>query len=219
MFTSDEMQDLPEVISGPRFATYLRAQGNDVEKALELYLWNVETSAAFLGPLHFCEVGVRNGVVEAIEKVHGPNWPWSNGFIRSLPMPRNATHYDPGANLTAVARRQPTAGKVVADLNFAFWEKVFTVGQDQRLWIPHLHASFPGVDPATPASLARATAFTALETIRRFRNRIAHHEPVFTRNLACDLALIREMLRWRRPSAAQWLDRHEQVTALLARQP
>lgn len=39
MFTADEIRDLPPVISGPRFATYLRVTNNDVDHALALYHW------------------------------------------------------------------------------------------------------------------------------------------------------------------------------------
>lgn len=219
MFTADELRDLPVVISAPRFATYLRASANDVNRALELYHWNLEVSAAFIVPLQICEVAVRNGVVEAIEAVHGPNWPWSNGFIRSLPVPKSAHHYNPLTNLRSVAARQPTTGKVVADLNFAFWEKTLTVGQDTRLWIPHLHAVFPGISPTIPAPVARSAAFSALQHIRHFRNRIAHHEPIFARTLTDDYARIREVIGWRRPVAADWMDRVERITGLLAARP
>lgn len=219
MFTPDELRDLPEVISGPRFATYLRACGNDVDKALALYHWNLKLSAAFIPPLQMVEVATRNGVVEAIEQVHGANWPWSNGFSRSLPVSKNPAHYNPAVNLQQVAARMPTTGKVVAELNFAFWERMFTVGQDRRLWIPHLHTAFPGVSAAAPAPQARAAAFTALQSIRHFRNRIAHHEPIFARPVADDLALIREVIGWRRPAAAAWIDKVEEVSALLAARP
>ena len=138
VFTADELLELPEAISGPRFATYLRACGNDPGAALKLYHWNLEVSAAFIVPLQVCEVAVRNGIVEAIEQVHGPNWPWSNGFHRSLPVPRKAGYYDPSRNLKAVAAVQPTVGKVIADLNFAFWEKLFTKGQDQQIGRAHV---------------------------------------------------------------------------------
>lgn len=219
MFTDDELRDLPTIISGPRFATYLRACGNDTASALRLYVWNAEVSAAFIVPLHICEVAVRNGVVEAIERVHGPNWPWSNGFIRSLSAPKKPHHYNPQVNLRAVAAKQPTTGKVVADLNFAFWEKVFTVGQDQRLWAPHMHAVFPGLSPAVPTPAARAQAFRLLQDIRHFRNRIAHHEPIFRRQLADDYTSIRLLIEWRRPVGATWLDRIERISALLALRP
>ncbi len=219
MFTTDELRELPVVISAPRFATYLRASANDVGRALDLYHWNLEVSAAFIVPLQVCEVAVRNGVVEAIEAVHGPNWPWSNGFIRSLPVPRLAYHYNPQSNLRSVAAREPTTGKVVAELNFAFWEKTLVVGQDTRLWIPHLHTVFPGIPAATPAPAARAAAFSTLQHIRHFRNRIAHHEPIFARALADDYARIREVISWRRPVAADWMDKIERITSLLAARP
>lgn len=219
MFTADELRDLPVVISAPRFATYLRASGNDPEAALRLYRWNLEVSSAFIVPLQLCEVAVRNGVEEAIERVHGPNWPWSNGFIRSLPTPRLAHHYNPQINLRAMAAREPTTGKVVAELNFAFWEKTFTVGQDGRLWIPHLHDVFPGVPRTTSAPEARAIAFNRLQAIRTFRNRIAHHEPIFSRDLAADYARIRDLIAWRRPVAAAWVDKIERVSGLLAERP
>lgn len=136
-FTPQEITDLPDVISAPRFATYLQAKQGHVDQALELYAWNMEVSAAFMVPLHLCEVAIRNAAGDAIEAVHGANWPWVNGFIRSLPVPRRQTDYDPQRNLRTVAGRQPTVGKVVSELNFAFWEKVFTQGQDSRIWDAH----------------------------------------------------------------------------------
>jgi hypothetical protein len=45
------LNDLPGVISAPRFATYLQARGNDRAAALTLYEWNLTISAAFIVPL------------------------------------------------------------------------------------------------------------------------------------------------------------------------
>ncbi|MHB8286207.1 MAG: hypothetical protein ACYDD1_16240 [Caulobacteraceae bacterium] len=219
MFTPDELRELPEAISGPRFATYLRVCGNDHAAALAFYHWNLEVSAAFMVPLQICEVAVRNGVVEAIELVHGSNWPWSNGFIRSLPVPRDPRHYNPATNLRAVGANQPTVGKVVADLNFAFWEKIFTRGQDGRLWAPHFRQAFPGAPAALSITAARAQAHSALFGIRLLRNRIAHHEPIFTRDLPRDYAVLRRMIAWRRPAVAEWTDKIERVSGLLAARP
>lgn len=84
-FSAEELRDLPDIISAPRFATYLQAKGGHVADALELYAWNAEVSAAFMVPLHLAEVAIRNAAAEAIEAVHGANWPWVKGFIRGLP--------------------------------------------------------------------------------------------------------------------------------------
>lgn len=219
MFTLEELTQLPEAISEPRFATYLQASDDRTPAALKLYHWNLEISAAFMVPLQVCEVAVRNGVAEVIERVHGPEWPWSSGFIRSLPVPKKRHHYSPQSNLRAVASQQPTAGKVVAELNFAFWEKIFTKGQDQRLWVPHLHQAFPGVCRSTTVPLARAQAYQDLFDMRRFRNRIAHHEPIFARDLARDYARLRALIHGRRPAAASWVDKIERVSALIQTRP
>ena len=68
-FTPQEITDLPDVISAPRFATYLQAKQGHVDQALELYAWNMEVSAAFMVPLHLCEVAIRNAAGDAIEAV------------------------------------------------------------------------------------------------------------------------------------------------------
>ena len=218
-FTPQEITDLPDVISAPRFATYLQAKQGHVDQALELYAWNMEVSAAFMVPLHLCEVAIRNAAGDAIEAVHGANWPWVNGFIRSLPVPRRQTGYDPQRNLRTVAGRQPTVGKVVSELNFAFWEKVFTQGQDSRIWDAHLRTVLPGIPAGLTVAQARAQIFLDLERIRKFRNRIAHHEPIFARNLPNDYASIRELVEYRRAEAANWLGKVERVTGLIAIRP
>ncbi|WP_145144279.1 hypothetical protein [Roseomonas gilardii] len=218
-FTPDELRDLPHVISAPRFATYLQACGNSREHALALYQWNLTLSAAFIVPLQVCEVAVRNGVAEAIEKVHGATWPWSNGFLRSLPKPKRTTDYNPEQDLRSTASRQPTTGKVIAEVKFAFWEKIFTAGQDSRIWLHHFQASFPGAPPAMPVPVARTRAHDNLRAICQLRNRIAHHEPIFSRNLADNYRRILELTAWRSPIAAAWVNRQQGVTALILRKP
>jgi len=216
-FSADQLRELPQVISAPRFATYLKAMGNDKERALLLYRWNLLISSAFIVPLQVCEVAVRNGVVEAIEAVHGANWPWSNGFIRSLPQTRRG--FDPQVELQNVSQREPTSGKVVAELKFAFWEKVLTKGQDQRLWLPHMKSVFPGMDYSKPIPILRDHAHHQLILVRKLRNRIAHHEPIFTRNIADEYARLHEVISWRSPVAADWMDQTQGLTALIPAKP
>jgi hypothetical protein len=65
----------------------------------------------------------------------------------------------------------------------------------------------------------RAQAYADLQAIRHLRNRIAHHEPVFTRNLADDYQRIHDMIAWRSPTAAAWMDGKQTVMALIAQSP
>jgi hypothetical protein len=215
----DEINQLIFVISNPRFGTYLNYTGGNVERALQLYEWNIMVSSAFIMPLHMCEIAVRNGVVEAVGKVHGQRWPWSSGFRRSLPRPSHPRKYNPEQDLISVSSRLQTAGKIIAELKFAFWEKLFTAGQDLRLWTPYLSTAFPGAPAGLPISVVRQKAFDNLRGIRAIRNRIAHHEPIFTRNILNEYQIMHEMIKWRSPVAAEWVDRKQTVTSLISLKP
>lgn len=218
-FTGQQLLDLEAVLSPPRFGTYLREMGGDRHRAMELYCWNTDVSAAFYVMLQFCELAIRNGAVEAIEAEFGPNWHLNRGFGFTLPTLRKGKGYQPRDDLQQVARRMPTAGKVVAELKFAFWQSVFVRGQDKRIWNKHLATVFPGYDKTLTVAEARAELHVAADSIRKFRNRIAHHEPVFARRLEQDRDRIRQVIEWRRPGTAKWLDSIEQVTPLLALRP
>ncbi|ODT25959.1 hypothetical protein [Microbacterium sp. SCN 69-37] len=55
-----------ELIAGAlhvsRFGTYATATGGDIERALRLYLWNVQLSSAFHASLGLLEVLLRNAI-------------------------------------------------------------------------------------------------------------------------------------------------------------
>ncbi|MEZ5685055.1 MAG: hypothetical protein R3D78_03790 [Paracoccaceae bacterium] len=202
------------MLSAPRFATYLRATAGDRTRALELYHWNLQVSAAFLVPLHLFEVVIRNAVVEAIDAVHGGVWPWTEGFIRSLKDPRPPA-YSPKRDLRACADRHETAGKVVADLRFVFWERMLTAAHHDRIWEAQFFRVFPAAPAGRGVASCRAELRDDIEKIRELRNRIAHHEPVFTRDLQADFDLISRAIGWRTPVTGAWMSEIQTVTALL----
>ncbi|NRQ25936.1 Abi family protein [Aliiroseovarius sp. xm-g-7] len=216
-FTQQQIADLEAVLSPPRFGTYLRETAGDRHKALELYCWNTDVSAAFFVMLQYCELSIRNGAVEAIEKVFGANWHLNRGFVYTLPIPKRG--YQPQQDLKNCSERLPTSGKVVAELKFAFWRYLFVKGQQARIWDLHMQTSFPGYEKSLTVAQARASLFNDIDEVRKFRNRIAHHEPIFARNLESDFQRIRRIIEWRRPGAASWLDELEEVSGLLANRP
>lgn len=215
-FTADEINALPETFSAPRFATYLGEKNGHRVEALELYKWNLEISCAFFVPLQVCEVSIRNAISEAIELTYGANWPYEQSFEISLANPKNA--YSPRRNLLE-NRKLPTTGKIVAELKFVFWERMFTARHDQPIWNSHLRAALPNTDAQKSVQLLRREAFDALKAIRDLRNRIAHHEPIFRRNLQEEYDRVKEVVGWRSTVAADWLDKIENVTNLLANRP
>lgn len=209
--------DLEAILSPPRFATYVRQAGGDRAKAADLYCWHTDLAAAFYGPLQYAELAARNGAVEAIAAVYGAAWHRNPAFQQSL-RPRVA-HYRMRDDLRSLAQRHTHAGGVVADIKFVFWQHLFVAAQDAVLWNAHLHQVFPGLPPQMTVQAARGEVRSRIERIRNFRNRIAHHEPLLSRDLAGDLAAALELVEWRRPDIAAWLRTTETVTALLAQRP
>ena len=183
---------ISRALSMPRFGRYLAETGGNATKALALYDWNARVSAAFLHPLHIFEVMLRNGVAAAIEAEHGPYWHMAPRFLGSLP---------------SVHKRTGMSGLLTARHDAAIWNKHFLVG------FPCAPAIGPGGSPR------RRRLHEETEAVREFRNRVAHHEPVLTRNLRSEYARILRVVRWRDRATSAWLHRTQSVLALLEQRP
>lgn len=219
VFTEKQLLSIPEIISAPRFATYLQECNGSREEALRLYQWNLEISSAFVSPLHILEISLRNAVVESIEKTYSANWPWDPAFVLSLPNPSRG--YSPRADLLQVRSnsRNGTVGKIVADLKFVFWQRMFTARHDVRIWNVHLKRVFPNITVLDVAVL-RSSIYEDIEVIRRdLRNRIAHHEPIFTRNLQDDYQRILKLINYRDNVSADWINSIQDVLRLISDKP
>ena len=172
-----------------------------------------------LAPLHICEVVLRNAVSDAITAVYGPDWPWSPGFETSLPSPAPRTYSAKKDLLSNRGGAYNTTGKVIPELKFMFWQSMFTRRFDSRLWIPHLRAVMPNLDSMQTVEQLRGMIYMELEQLRRLRNRIAHHEPIFARNLADDFQKIYDLIAFRSSVTAAWMVRNQQALALIAAKP
>lgn len=214
--TGLDLGTMQSVLSRPRLTTYEIAAGHDSGRAVDLYRWNAQVASALMFPMHFAEVATRNAVVDALEDVYGSNWPWEQTFERSLPTPRNG--FNSRRELIQVRQAQPTAGKVVAELKFVFWQKMFTQRFDVRLWDGRLVGLFPNSGMIGDAQL-RTRIYADLEVIRRLRNRMAHHEPIFYRNLTQELAQVLDLVELRSTRLGGWVRSHEQVSPLLPQKP
>ncbi len=216
MILTTTIHAVKKSLSPARMTTYEAATANEAE-ALMLYVWNAQVSAALLMPLHICEVVMRNTVSEALEATYGHRWPWSQGFERSLPNP--PVGYNSCHDLHAARRTSDTTGKLIPELKFVFWQKMFTSRHDTRLWDRYLFNVLPNVDQNKSASTIRQSVYQDLEVIRTLRNRIAHHEPIFNRNLAADFQLIENLIKLRCRLTADWMVKHQQALSMINDKP
>jgi len=222
MPSSSTITAVKNALSHARMQTYentLDTAGNSIstEVALGLYAWNAQVSGALLKPLHICEVVIRNATSEALAAVYGDKWPWAVGFERSLKNPVQG--YSPRKDLQRARNKQSTTGKVIPELKFAFWQRLFTRRFDGRLWEPYIMSVFPNLPSEWDVSRSRSNIYNELEYIRKLRNRIAHHEPIFTRNLEDDFQKISLLIEHRCSKTSQWMQDNQYAMTLINSRP
>lgn len=108
---------------------------------------------------------------------------------------------------------------MVADLKFVFWQKLFTHRHDTRIWDAHLKRLLPNLDGSRPVAQLRMEVYDGLEQVRALRNRIAHHEPIFARDLERDFMTICSLIAGKCSITASWMKHHQLATQLLATKP
>jgi hypothetical protein len=191
----------------------MAATNGDIESALRLYEKNLALSEALFGLLHGLEVAARNSLNYVLSNDIGvTDWfhddlqlPWPSAPRLSFTVPMNGMIRE--ARKNAGGPTAPT-GKVIAELPFGFWSSL-VAGRFDPLWRVSLHKAFPN------AAVPRRVVHWRLETLRRLRNRIAHHEPVLTsRNEVhtgfadqptTTLPEILQCVEWISPPTAAWL--------------
>ncbi len=206
-YGSEVCAALSDGLSIDRFQTYLTKAGTEAA-ALQLYAWNTAIAAAFHGPLQACEVILRNAVHETLSDAYGATW-----FDQAAPLQnaeRSLVHTAEGGIL--VRRNPMTPGRVIAELSFGFWVRLFSNRYDRSLWRTDLAKRF------APRP-QRKDLHDQLDRLRTLRNRIAHHEPIFQRNLNDDFNRVVDILMRLSPDTANWVHHHSRVYGLLKTLP
>ena len=181
-------------ISRERLGRYLAASEGRLDLALSLYEHNSRISEAFYSPLQSLEICFRNRLCAQLVARYGPDWP-TNGRPPLAADAKTAIE----AILSGFQGATPRLGDIVARLHFGFWVGLLGKRYDQTLWREALHKAF-----RAGASVRRVAVHSRFNALRRFRNRIAHHEPIFDRDVFCIHAEIIEAIGWMCPDTAAW---------------
>ena len=213
-----------ESISCDRLSTYLKAaQGNSVD-ALRIYSWNTSVSSTFYGPLQELEVALRNSIDRVLSDQFGSDW---FGCQKTGLNGRARGQVARAKSALALNQHNYEKSQIVATLSFGFWVSLLGTGQKDRqskqingkpanyemtLWRPALRKAFPYCE-----TLERQHAYRPLFELLTLRNRIAHHEPVFKRDLKSDFLNILKVTNWISPVMAEWIEQHYFVGEALAK--
>ena len=200
-------REMERVLSPGRFSTYLRAADEDGEKAARLYAWNTAVCAAFYGPLQALEVALRNAMHERLAERYGAEW-YDNAEVCLNDKHRGQV--EEAKERLRQTGKAVTPPHVVAALSFGFWVFLLTRNYNQRLWRPTLRGAFPYVEKVT-----RQEAFVLLIELLEFRNRIAHHEPIFASPLRKRHSDILKIIGWISPCKRDWVVAHSRLEEVL----
>jgi hypothetical protein len=193
----------------------VRATGDDLDRAVELYLWNAGVAGALWEVLGHVEVVLRNVLHDALTARHqrlGRTGQWYDDLTRELSQHARD-------DISRAKQRLQRAGapllpgKIVAELSFGFWRFLLARRYTASLW-PALRPAFeylPGSD--------RRLLEAPVARLHVLRNRVAHHEPLLAEPLGDRYTDLLDVVGFVRPQLRDWLDTHNRLLATLAHRP
>lgn len=210
-------ETIRDLLTADRLRSYLANCDQELSRALELYEWNLTASAAIMQTTAMVEVVVRNALDAQLVS-------WASGrgrgvWFDTVPLDaRGRADVDKARDrATNYGRTILTHGKVVAELSFGFWRYLTAQRYHASLWVPALHAAFPGGDD--DLRTRRREVERHLADLMLVRNRAAHHEPIHRRNLARDLGVAVELTSWVHPEAGHWISEKSAIPSAMESKP
>lgn len=150
------------------------ARGVDDEAALARYIWNIQLCEALYPVLHLLEVGLRNGLHREITAHFGRDDWFDMGW---LDRPQ-AEDIQKAREALERQRREPTPDRIVSEVTFGFWCGLFNRHYERShvLW----PALIKPVFPCLPKGMRGIRDIERnINQMRRLRNRVFHHEPIW----------------------------------------
>jgi hypothetical protein len=210
-YTKAQLQKLLAVISQDRIMPYYKAirrttdQYERLKKAFELYEKNTSYSETMYPILQGFEISMRNRIHDRLTKDHGAGW---YDKIELLPLEKDKV---------ALARKEiadkiqvETASRIVGELSFAFWVRLFSADYERLTWersLKHL----------VPNALTRGEVYARFKDIKTLRNRIAHHSRIVDRPVTIRISYeqIIESIGWFSADMQAWVRATSRADAVL----
>lgn len=186
------------VLPSPRFSPYLQEALCDEKAADCLYRWHARMSSACMELISHFEVILRNSIDSTLAKYYNEserNIPWfllKNGLTKKIE--KNIVE----ARQESARFKFESRGQIVSRLTFGFWTNMLSRRCDE-LWQKSLHNAFPNT------RRPRSEVMRHVEEIRKFRNKVAHHDSLLGVNIPFEIDRIFNVTGWISTSAEKWL--------------
>ena len=192
MRTAAVNTSLERTLSNDRLTKYLAATASDLNAALTLYERNMRLSESMYIPLQILEVCLRNRINHEMSFIYGANW-LNNSMV---PLQLNAKQMITEA--TKACGVNHSNSDLVAEIKFAFWVSLLGPRYDATIWRSVVQKAF-----RAKGGKKRADVHSRLNALRRFRNRVAHHEPIYSTASKMHAECL-EAISWMCPDTCAW---------------
>jgi hypothetical protein len=162
-------EKIKKLFSEQRFRKFSNKFPDDFNKALDLYKLNISVSKSFYPLLSIIEITLRNRIYFVLSKKSSSNW--TEIFEKH---PLLIADIENSKNYILKRKEQLNDGKLLAELTFGFWTKIFNSRYEVDLWKP-LRLVFSNMPKK---ERQRRNISAPLNKIRDFRNRVFHYEPI-----------------------------------------
>ncbi|HAI30316.1 MAG: hypothetical protein CMO07_13190 [Thalassospira sp.] len=223
-----------KTLSQSRFNVYLREANQDSDLAFRLYRWNMLLAETFLMPCHLMEVALRNGLSAKMWARFGAEWPlqarlrgdWDadprlDQRMRQLHWDAHAKIVDQREQIIAHRETLPnpapvTSDCVIAQLSLGFWTNMFSARYRGTLWSG---SALRSVLPNHPMNISSDDVYTKLGNVREIRNRVAHHEVIFTKDPEARYRDLVELCTWLNPDLGHFVETTSHFDTVFAARP
>ena len=179
-------------ISKDRLDEYARTLNTTKSKTIfTYYMLNSELSKSLYIPLKNLEVALRNNIHNALSSFYDNElWYETDGLL----LANEIKKINEVKQKLKSSNKEITSSDIVAGLSFGFWTALFSKPYEQKIWIKHTKEIFPNI----PKSMKnRNNLSSKVNTIRYFRNRVFHFEPIFNKsNLKSVYVDVLNMIKW-----------------------
>jgi hypothetical protein len=165
---------LTSLLSSARLEAYRLLPTDTHRMLLGRYRWNVALCMSLYPVLGYLEVAFRNSLHMALTGMYStPAW-----FDVSPSVLKSDEQEAIEAAKKALRKRGVAVepNRMVAELSFGFWTGLLRTEYEQVLWPKLLAAVFPGMPRR---HRTRQAVSNRMHTVRRLRNRVFHHEPIW----------------------------------------
>jgi hypothetical protein len=198
-----------------RLLRYLPAAGKDKLAAFQLYLWNFALCEAFYISLRFSEIVCRNAIHNRLLSRFGERW-FNNATLLSLLDSRYKKELEQAVRDEKEQHGDNcTSHHIVSALTFAFWQHLLTKRFDRALWSQGVQVSFPNA----PNRISREELYLLVESVRKWRNRIAHHRAIFDNGPMKKHQDALHLIQWACVETANWVAAVSKVPSAIALRP